>query len=280
MLRETLAVAALCVCTGCAGDDSGGGGGGGATTPSATVSSITVSYPGGPIYIGAQTQFQATTTMSDGTTQPAMNATWGSENPEVAAVSSAGLVNPLKAGEATIFAGVSPRGSLRIRVYPNFGGTWSGTAVVVNCEAAGVFVGAICVDDAFSAGDIFMHNSKLIQTNDAVDAEIMFGDGTTARTSGTITVDGELQLPAGTLLPPIESAETQIRTWRSRADQPSRMTGTYQLHVTIPGYTGSATISFRLENVIKAGTPAALTPKRNDELQESLRRAFAAMARR
>src|SRR5688572_11062566 len=107
MLRKTLAIAALCACTGCGSEDdscknpvasceTGGGG-----TGTVEITSVKVTYPGGPIYIGAQTQFQATVTKTDGTAGPATGVVWASDAPNVASVSSSGIVTPLKAGEAT-----------------------------------------------------------------------------------------------------------------------------------------------------------------------------------
>ena len=59
MLRKILAIAALCACTGCGSEDdscknpvasceTGGGG-----TGTVEITSVKVTYPGGPIYIGA-----------------------------------------------------------------------------------------------------------------------------------------------------------------------------------------------------------------------------------
>jgi hypothetical protein len=240
------------------------------------VTSVAVSYAGGPIYIGAQTQFQATSTFSDGTTQAATNATWGSDAPAVATVSTTGLVNPLRAGMATIFADVNPRGTMLIRVFPNFNGTWTGVETVTNCVASGGFVGFFCVEDAFLVGDTFQHDSRFTQTNETVQATIDLGGGAIGNSAGTITVDGELQLPTAALV--AEDVFLEIREWRSRSDEPSRMTGNYQLHVTIPGVSGSSTISLRLDNVVRVST-SALSVEPGGDLGQTLRRAAAAIAR-
>ena len=184
--------------------------------PSGIVTAVTVSHPVGTIFIGTQTQFHATATMGDGTTQAATNATWSSDAPGIATVSSAGQVSPLKAGEATISADLSVRGSKHIRVYPNFGGTWAGGNVVLDCQAIGAFVGAFCVEDAFKIGQVFLHDSKFRQTNDAVEAEILVGDVETARMSGTISIDGELQLPSAAVLPSIEGIRNHFLRTRQR----------------------------------------------------------------
>jgi len=193
--------------------------------------------------------------LSDGTTRTATNATWGSDNPAVATVSPAGLVTAIAAGQATIFADVNPRGTLLIRVYPSFGGTWTGTEVLTGCEATGAFQG-ICGDVGFELGDLFDHRSTYMQNDAAVDAELDTGDGTSASTTGTITIDGELQLSSAPVLPPEPPVDAQIQNWRARADTPSRMTGTYEGSFTAPGIPGSVTIGIRLQDVVRSSAAA------------------------
>ena len=245
---RALVLAALFASTACGGSNSGGGGG---PTGPTTVTSVAVTFGGGPIYIGTQVQFQATSTMNDGTTRPATNATWGSDAPAIATVSATGLVNPLKAGEATIYADVNPRGVLRIRVLPSFGGTWSGGDRVENCQALGAFVGAFCVTETFKVGELYQHDSKFVQTNESVEAEYIVETGVTAKMTGIVSIDGELQLPSATVQPSVEGADVQVQNWRIRSDEPSRMTGTNELFVTVPGVPGSARITFRMEDVVR-----------------------------
>ena len=126
-------VAVLLLAAGCGGDGS-------PTSPSAPRASLSVSYTAGSsIFIGNQVQFEATVTLGDGTEQPAADATWSSDAPAVATVSPDGLVTAVAAGEATISAEANPggRGSLRIRVYPEFGGSWTGWWRAVDCTATG-----------------------------------------------------------------------------------------------------------------------------------------------
>ena len=74
------------------------------TTPSApTVVSVAVS--GSAPLAGASTQFSATATLSDGTTQSVTNAaSWSSSNSSVASVSAIGAVTGVAAGDADITA--------------------------------------------------------------------------------------------------------------------------------------------------------------------------------
>src|SRR5262245_305818 len=118
-----------------------GGNGGSPSAPSPTATSVAVTFPsGGTIFIGAQAQLRATVTMSDGSTQDrTSSATWSSDAPAIATVATNGMVTAVAAGEATIAADVSVRGTIRIRVFPEFAGTWVGSEVVTVCEESGAF---------------------------------------------------------------------------------------------------------------------------------------------
>ena len=137
-----LAVVVTLASVGCSGDDN-------PASPTPTVSSVTVApaNPGGTIFIGETTQFQATSTLSNGQTE--MRAgTWGSDNTDVATVDQNGLVTGVAAGEATIFVDVNPRGQLLIRVFPDFGGSWAGNEVPTGCQDSGAFAGVCNAPDA------------------------------------------------------------------------------------------------------------------------------------
>ncbi len=252
----------------------GGDGGGSPPAPTPTTTSVSVAFPtGGPIFIGNTVQFEARETLSNGTTRVATNATWGSDAPTVATVSSTGLVTAVAAGQATIFADVNPRGTLLIRVFPNFGGTWAGSEVVTSCQDSGGFEG-FCDDPAspVGVGDVFAHNSRFTQTEASVAAVIDLGGGESATMTGTITIGGELQLPAAPVLPPDPLINVQVQNWRSRADSPSRMTGTYEGFFTAPGVTGSLTIVLELRDVVKRSTTTALSTTGGSSVKQALRR--------
>jgi len=238
-----------------------GNGGGSPTRSSEIVMSVSVLYPaGGPIFIGNTVQFQAQEILSDGTTRLSASATWGSDNPAVATVSPTGQVTAIAAGEATIFAGVNPRGIRLIRVLPNFAGTWAGNELVVACEATGVFSAIDGCDDPdlFPVGTVFRHDSTLTQMEAAVTAAVDAGDGHIATASGTISVGGELALSPAPFLPADPDFDVQLENWKSRSDVPSRMTGGYDFVLTIPGVPGSLRVGLALENVLRSASPAAL----------------------
>ena len=127
-------LAAACLqAVACNGD--GGGPAGPSPGSPGTTSSVSVTYPAdhGTIYIGDRVQFQATAPSSGGGTQAAANAAWASDAPAVATVSPSGLVTAVSAGAATISAEApaGARGSLRIRVFPQFHGHWEGDLNVI-----------------------------------------------------------------------------------------------------------------------------------------------------
>lgn len=244
-----LLTTALVWFTGCGKD------GGNPTAPSPTTTSVTVGFPAGvTIFIGREVQFEARETLSNGTTRGATGAVWGSDAPTVASVSTTGLVRGLAAGEASIFADVPTRGVLRIRVYPNFGGTWRGNEVVVSCQDSGMLTG-VCAE--FSPGEVGVHASSFTQNEASVNATIDGGDGSAATMTGTISIGGELQLPSAPFLPAESGVDIQVQNWRSRSDVPAAMTGTYELFGTAAGVTGFLRMNVRLENVVRTNIVAA-----------------------
>jgi hypothetical protein len=211
------------------------------------VTSVTVTFPtGGTIFIGSTAQLQARETLNDGTTRPAANATWGSDAPGVATVSGSGLVSAVAAGEATIFADSGARGVLRIRVFPRFSGSWTGTESIASCQATGDF-GGVCGDPEFAVGTPYSHDSTFTQNDATVGAVLDGGSLGTATTTGTVSLGGELEL-LPTLFP-ANDATIELRNWRCRTDQPGRMTGTYLVVASAAGLQGSFTLEVRMLDV-------------------------------
>ena len=85
----TSVVAAACAVTlaACGGGDSPS-----VTGPSAGTS-VTVSFPGGPVYIGSTTLFEARETLGNGTTRAPTSVAWSSDRLQVATVSNTGVVS-------------------------------------------------------------------------------------------------------------------------------------------------------------------------------------------
>lgn len=242
--------AACALATACGGGDSPSVSG-----PSAGTS-VTVSFPAGPVYIGSTTQFDARETLGNGTTRVPASVSWSSDKVQVAVVSNAGVVSAVAAGEATISADVNgTRGSVLVRVLPNFGGAWSGTETVVSCVDSGQLAG-VCSAAGF-VGEVFFHESSFTQNMASVTGVLDAGDGTRATMTGTITVEGDLPLSTAPVLPADPDINAQVENWRSRSDTPSRMTGTYELLLTVPGVSGSTRIGLRLDNVTARSASAS-----------------------
>lgn len=210
--------------------------------------SVSVVYPaGGPIFIGDTAQLEAR--VSGGGSSS--SATWSSDAPSVATVSSTGLVTALRAGQATITASVNPSGSMLIQIYPNFHGTWIGNEVVVSCQATDGFAG-ICDDPTFGPGTVFDIEARFTQSEATVQAVVGISGQMTAEASGTIGVGGLLQLPSAPYLPPVPPVHTEMRNWRSRADTPGLMTGSYETFFSVEGF-GTVTTKSDLRDLAKTG---------------------------
>ena len=233
--------------------------------PAANVTGLTITLAAdGPIYIGAATQLQATETLSDGTTRAAAPA-WSSDTPTVATVSQAGIVTATGAGETTIAADSDGRRTtVRIRVYPNVNGTWSGIESFSSCDDSGVFEGVCSEPDFYTQGEQFRHDSRYIQTNAAVDVTIDLGDGILASGSGVVTVPGELQLSSARAVPEDSSLTLDIQDLRFRSDVPARLTGTYLLRLSVPGVAGSVALGLRLDGVTRTAVAATASQRRRN----------------
>lgn len=247
------------------------GGGGGKTVTSLT--SLTLIVPSGTLFIGNSVQLDARETLSDGTTRPATTATWGSADPAIATVSSTGLVTAVTAGEATILADTTVHASVKIRVFPDFRGSWIGREHVTACGDDGAFEG-ICADPGFMpVGALYQHNSRFTQNDDSVTAVLDEGDGFTVTVTGTISVNGDLELPTGTMQPADPAVAVQVQHWRCRADVPARMTGSYEIYLTMLDVPGSVTVSIELQNVSRmSATSAAPSSASAMPLNSAIRR--------
>ena len=218
--RGLLAAACL-LAVACSGDS------GGPTAPSpGTTPRVSVTYPAdhGTIYIGNQVQFQVAVSSSG--TQASTNAVWESDAQPVATVSSSGLVTAVSAGEATISAEVPAggRGSLRIRVFPEFQGHWEGTLLLTrmvwppewdkpDCTSVRGWMqlaADFTQDDATVTGAVTSTTTNLEWTVQ----------------SGRISIDGTLSLTFDEFVSSADGDSPRFMPWESRADTTGQMTGT------------------------------------------------------
>jgi hypothetical protein len=221
------------------------------------------------VYIGDTLALGATEALSNGASRPAANVTWSSDNLTVATVSSTGLLTAIGPGESTIVAETSHRTTLRIRVYPNFAGRWRGTEIIDSCSDTGDLDGLCAELDA--VGEAYLHDSTVLQTDASVNAVLDVGDGVTATMAGAITTDGEAQLGSAPLLPAEPDIVIEIRNWRTRANQPGQMTGSYAIVIALAGYSGEVTMGMRLASVIKTSISPTHTRDKTTGLTRKLR---------
>ena len=257
-VRGLLAVACLLLAVACNGD----GGGPTARSPG-TTSSVSVTYPAdhGTIYIGDQVQFQATVSSSGGGTQAAASAVWASDAPAVVTVSASGLVTAVSAGEATISAEVSAggRGSVRIRVFPQFHGHWEGDLNVTRIAVPPDWR-ELGEEDCDGLPDCASWIP--LAANFAQDGATVTGTVTSTFAappnyewtveSGTVSFDGTLRLRSDETvfrLSGDDSVEIRSRlmSWESRADTPGVMTGTATVQYSSDALSDDAVVEGCLE---------------------------------
>ena len=262
-VRGGLLAAACLLAVACGGD------GGSPAAPSpGTTSTVSVTYPAdhGTIYIGNQVQFQATDSSGGGGTQAVTGATWQSDAPAVATVSSSGLVTGVSAGEATISAEIPSggRGSLRIRVFPEFHGHWEGdlnvTAITVPSDWQ-----ELGEDDCNGLPDCASWiplAADFTQDGATVTGSLKSTFTTPPNyewtvQSGTVSIDGTLTLTTDENTYRLTDDTVEIRarlmSWESRADTPGVMTGTATVQYSADTLSGNAVVEGCLEadNVIR-----------------------------
>ena len=258
-----LLAAACLLAVACGGDD------GGPSAPSpVTTSSLSVSYPedNGTIYIGDEVQFQARLSSSGTATQAPTNAVWESDAPAVATVSSSGLVTAVSAGEATISVAVPSggRGSLRIRVFPEFHGHWEGDLNVTSIAVPPDWQ-ALGEEDCNGLSDCASWIPLAVDF--AQEGATVTGSVTSTFTappnyewtieSGTISVDGRLTLMSDDVVfrLPDDTGEIRARlmSWESRADTPGVMTGTAAVQYSSDALSGNPVVEgcFEADNIIR-----------------------------
>ena len=205
-------------------------------------------------------QFQAPVSSSGGATQAATSAVWGADAPAVATVSPSGLVTAVSAGEATISAEVTTggRGSLRIRVFPQFHGHWEGdlnvTSVTVppdwrelgeeDCDGL-----PECASWIPLAADFTQDGATVTGSVTSTFAAPPNYEWTVQ--SGTVSVDGTLSLTSGetAFRLPDDTVEIRARlmSWESRADAAGVMTGTAAVQYSSDALSGDAVVEGCLE---------------------------------
>jgi Bacterial Ig-like domain (group 2) len=252
-----------CVCVGiwCLVSMAACGGGEGAA-PSPTVSSVTVTSPNDMVLMGQSEQFSATVTLSNGTTQPATGAVWGTDERGTASVEPAtGRVTMIGPGNTAIYANVNGvRGGKTVRSVPNFQGTWSGSYSVDSCTQSGQFALSNPCGNTFSVNRVLPMNLVASQTRDSVNAQLFLG---TIAGSGTgpISTNGRLTL-AGT----VRSGDLSIDTvWGMESTTLGRITGAGSFIARFAGLTGEARLEISIRDLNRTSSLQAESASRGRE---------------
>lgn len=70
--------------------------------------------------------------------------------------------------------------------------------------------GLFCDPDVLAVGAVFAHNDRFTQNNESVAAEILFEDSSSTM-AGTVSIDGQLELPSAPVLPALEGDGSRLR---------------------------------------------------------------------
>jgi hypothetical protein len=243
----------------------GGSGAGTPTQPSVT--SVTVSSSSDLLFVGAFEIFTATTNLGSAT-----GASWSSDALSIAtADSSSGRITGVGTGRATISADVKGvRGTKLIRVLPNFGGSWSGSYAINDCQSTSTFAQAgFC--SSFFRGQILNMNLSINQSRDAVTSAFALGSLTGSGASGTVSEPGSLPLAGGVVN---STFRIDLQNFVVESPQPGVITGHFDQVWSGGGFSGTARIisDIRTMNRTSAaalaleGRPSLAMPATLDDL--------------
>jgi hypothetical protein len=252
-MRQLGAMVGLVVLGGC------GGGGGSPTPPSKTPQGITVNPIATTLIKIAQEQpYTASIRYSDGT-EATVTATWQSDNQNVATIDPAGKAVGLNSGEATLIARADGlTGTLKIRVVPDYQGTWDGQYLIRGCRASGSFDPKDwCGADGFKAGQRLPIGFAMLQERERLSGSIFIGSlEHTLDSSSAIRIDGGAALSgAGSYKSEDVTVNTNINPSSVRAHGPT-LTGTFTMTFTLTGYSGSASFDADLSSVTRVSLTA------------------------
>lgn len=274
-MKRALVTVALAVLCGCGGS---GGGNNTGIGPTPTPVSLTITPAATTLLkIGDDQVYTATVRWSDGHNSTE-TATWTSDNASVATIDGTGKAHAVGSGEVTLVAHAQNlQSNLKIRVVPNYQGTWNGDYTVRSCTATGAFTPSDwCGSDGFTIGEINPITIAITQSGDALSGTISLGAiTTTLDASSSIRVDGFTTITAQGTYP--TSGVTVIVTLNPvnlRADGPN-IIGSFTVAFTVAGVPGSASFTADLNTMTRSSalTATATMPTRvgTGDLREVIR---------
>ena len=250
MLRHICVLLSFVCLSACGGGSGGSPTGPGNTTPTA----ISIGLRD-VVLAGTTANATATATLGNGQTQ-AVTTGFQSDAAGVATVTDAGVVTGVSNGEATIsVSSGGVQGSKRIRVAPNYEGTWQGRQVITACTTTGDFIG-LCdeggsvIGESFPIGMRTRHPSDLSVSGEFSIEQLPFPTFTTS-----IEGDGGIRFTSTTVIEGIRAEAT----WQVNSREAGRVTGTIRERYTVPGVPGDLVFESTLAGFNRAG-PALEAP--------------------
>jgi hypothetical protein len=258
-MRRMAALVGLLMCSAC-------GGGGGSTPPSPVPQTLTVNPVATNLIKIAQEQTYTATIRYNTGSESTVSATWQSDNQNVASIDGSGKTVGLDSGEATLIAKAEGlTGTLKIRVVPDYQGTWDGEYRVAACRATGSFrPSEWCSADGFKPGQHLPITLVLTQDRDLLSGSVFVGTlEHTLDVSSSIRVDGGAAISGGGSYT-VENTKvaTTISPMAIRATGPN-MSGNFTLTFTSDGFAGSAAYDGVFTSVARTSstTSAARVPR-------------------
>jgi Bacterial Ig-like domain (group 2) len=211
------------------------------------------------IKVGQEQAYTAAVRYSDGTDHNDA-VTWSSDNSDVATIDGTGKARGVGSGEATLIAsaqGLGP-GTLKIRVMPDYQGTWEGEYTVKGCRRAEAFDSEWCDDELFKVGLRLPIALVLTQDRDRLMGAVFLGtlehaiDATSAiQVDGgaAVSARGSVEFDEITLTPVLDP-------FRVRA-QGTSLTGTFTYTIDGTNVPGSVIVNGELHGVTRTSALTA-----------------------
>jgi hypothetical protein len=232
------------------------------SAPTPTVVALALSPATDLLKIKSTEKFAATATLTDGTPRSVL-ANWGSDAPGIAAAAGDGTVTGVGSGEVTIFAEYEGlRATRRLRVVPEYAGSWIGTYRTTACVETGDWVFDSCggIDRARS----FTLSLALLQTGATVSGGIrIYSDIPSVQLSGSVATNGALDLSGGVAysLPNCtQSCFFQIVDWVVVSSDNLQFSGEFTIRVSSPALQGYRAWTSEITGTRTASAPPVLPP--------------------
>jgi hypothetical protein len=191
---------------------------------------------------GFYTNYTATVSLSNGTTQPATNVTWSTDNGSVATVERNGDLTGYVNGNVTVRAASAGLTATKVvHVVSNFSGDWRGTYRVNKCDDSGAFAGVWC-RGLGGVGTILPVSMSLSQggtSRDQVSGQLALGSFV-GPVTGNVTGDGRLVL-GGSFISTSGTSTVQfvIGGWDVRLSNSTGLNGGWAHTLQLQGLTGN-----------------------------------------